>query len=212
MAKKHSGRHGKHEDAEGKTHHPKQAVSKQEEKEPKGFKAPSSSPSVNPTSSGQANLTLPSITGDTVSGSTLTCNAGTWDGPFSYFLYQWWRYNNILLYSEQIPDTESNFVPADSDIGYHIWCSVTSLDVGGNPSDPAYAPAVGPVVAAGQTPDGPDTPPYVEEDALCAKCGRPWNQHYPGTFDKCPITPESNSQQLYDNLSSFTPIGVVNPQ
>lgn len=86
---------------------------------------------------GPANTSLPSITGTTSAGQTLSCSTGTWTGfgPITY-TYQWLRNGSQIAGA-----TASTYIIVTADKLSEISCEVVASDSRGK--TPALAPATG---------------------------------------------------------------------
>jgi len=72
------------------------------------------------------NLVLPSISGNTTFGATLTVSNGTWTGPPDTYTYQWERDG-----SEIVGETDQTYEVVDADEGNDITCVVTATNIVG---------------------------------------------------------------------------------
>jgi hypothetical protein len=87
----------------------------------------SAAPVVTPTLSvnkAPKNTAPPKISGNTLVGSTLTCDPGTWDGiPSIAYSYQWYRDNTLIVNA-----INNNYTTKIDDIGKQITCKVTATN------------------------------------------------------------------------------------
>jgi FG-GAP-like repeat/Abnormal spindle-like microcephaly-assoc'd, ASPM-SPD-2-Hydin len=73
--------------------------------------------------------TAPSISGNAVRGSTLTCSDGTWTNSPTSFAFQW------LRNGQAIPGaTNQTYTLVEADVGQQIACRVTASNAGGSNS------------------------------------------------------------------------------
>jgi FG-GAP-like repeat/Cep192 domain 4 len=73
--------------------------------------------------------TAPSISGNAVRGSTLTCSDGTWTNSPTSFAFQW------LRNGQAIPGaTNQTYTVVEADVGTQITCRVTASNAGGSNS------------------------------------------------------------------------------
>jgi hypothetical protein len=94
------------------------------------------------------NIALPTISGTTGIGDTLTAHDGTWSGlPAPTFSYQWKRCDSAGANCSAIAGaTASTYVIASDDAGYRIRVAVTGTNASGSASaDSATADVTGPV-------------------------------------------------------------------
>ena len=99
-----------------------------------------------------SNTALPSITGNTEDGKTLTADKGTWTGttPISYS-YQWRRCDTAGANCVDIAAaTGSSYVAASTDIGSKLRVTVTATNVTNEPR-PATSAATATIAAASPT-------------------------------------------------------------
>jgi hypothetical protein len=108
-----------------------------------GGNAPASPPSA------PANTALPTITGQTVQGSTLAATNGTWNGSPTSYSYQWQDCNSSGASCLNISGaTSSTYTLAASDVSSTIRVSVTAKNTGGS------TPATSAVTAVVTAPSG----------------------------------------------------------
>lgn len=104
----------------------------------KTFETIEAEPSVAP----PTNVDLPSISGTTTVGETLTCDPGTWDGyPAPDFTYQWKRNGTVIDGA-----TSDTYTLVEDDATAMISCSVTGTNDAG--SETVDSDEVGPVAEA----------------------------------------------------------------
>jgi hypothetical protein len=109
-------------------------------------------------------ITAPAVTGDTIVGSTLTADPGTWSDPAATFAYAWLRcHGNGRGSCTTIDGVDGKtYVLTGDDVGFRIGVIVTATNAGGSGS--ADSSLVGPVVA--QAPPSVVTLPSVSGDAV----------------------------------------------
>jgi hypothetical protein len=76
------------------------------------------------------NSALPTISGITTEGQTLTCSTGTWSNTPTNYSYQWQRGTTNIL-----GETASTYVLAALDIGTTVRCQVTAVNSVGTSSE-----------------------------------------------------------------------------
>jgi hypothetical protein len=106
------------------------------------------------------NTTPPSITGSTVSGSTLNAVPGQWTGSGNSYSYSWSRCskNSGGLTGCSVQGTAATYQLSASDVGQYIQLSQTASNGGGKAT--ATSTAVGPITAPpAPTPPAPTPPP-----------------------------------------------------
>jgi hypothetical protein len=105
------------------------------------------------------NMKPPSITGSTVSGSTLNAVAGQWTGSGNSYSYSWSRCskNSGGLTGCSVQSTATTYHLSASDVGRYILLSQTASNGGGKAT--ATSAAVGPISAPPAPTPPPPTPP-----------------------------------------------------
>jgi hypothetical protein len=68
---------------------------------------------------------IPTISGTTTAGQTLTATSGTWPQTSSGYVYQWQRSTNGVSWSDISSATSSTYVLASGDAGYVIRVQVS---------------------------------------------------------------------------------------
>ena len=101
------------------------------------------------------NSTLPTISGDTGIGSTLSANTGTWNSAQLNFNIQWFTCTTSLAASCLIQPGRigSSYLLTSNDLGKFLRASITALDTTGGST--VFTAIVGPVV---QTPQATTLP------------------------------------------------------
>jgi hypothetical protein len=89
-------------------------------------------------------ITEPSINGDTIVGSTLTADPGSWSDPTATFTYAWLRCDGNGACTQIDGATASTYILAADDLGYWVEVEVTATGLSGSGS--ADSNLVGPVV------------------------------------------------------------------
>jgi hypothetical protein len=91
-------------------------------------------------------VTLPSVSGDVIVGSTLTADPGTWSDPAATFSYGWLRcHGNGSGSCTTIEGADGKkYVLRGDDVGFRIGVTVTATNAGGSGSSDSSL--VGPVV------------------------------------------------------------------
>ena len=109
-------------------------------------------------------VTLPSISGDAIVGSTLTADRGTWSDLAATFSYAWLRcHGNGSGSCTTIDGADgTTYVLTGDDVGFRIEVTVTAANAGGTGS--ADSNLVGPVVPL--APPAVVTPPSISGDAI----------------------------------------------
>ena len=88
------------------------------------------------------NTALPSVSGSTVEGETLTANAGTWTSTPGSYEYQWQDCNVLGEGCVSVGDaTNASYTLAASDVGYTLRVVVTATNAGGSGSASSAATA-----------------------------------------------------------------------
>ncbi len=101
------------------------------------------------------NQTLPSISGQTQDGQTLSADPGTWSGTAPYtYRYQWQRCTSTGC-TNVTKATSSTYVAVSADVNNQITVIVTAVDATGA-TGKATATPVGPITAP--SPPSPGTP------------------------------------------------------
>ena len=110
------------------------------------------------------NIALPSISGTTTEGDTLTASNGTWEGNPTSYAYQWQDCNTSGASCTKISGaTTSTHKLTTSDVGHTLTVVVTATNAGG--STPATSPATAKVAAK------PSRPAALKNTALPAIAG-----------------------------------------
>jgi hypothetical protein len=82
---------------------------------------------------GPPNTSLPTISGTTTVGSTLTANPGTWTGSGITFAYQWQRCDTSGVNCSAITGaTNTTYLLATEDVGHTFRVAVTATDTTGS--------------------------------------------------------------------------------
>lgn len=117
------------------------------------------------------NTSLPTISGGTIVGETLTASTGGWDNSPESWTYDWQR-NGTHIAGSSVTDNHYTLVSAD--LGATITVAVTAQNASGV-SASATSPAVGPVVQAVSTPQVVSLPAITgtatEDDTLTLSDG-----------------------------------------
>ena len=109
-----------------------------------------------------ANLTLPTVSGSAVQGSTLTATHGTWtntSGPTSY-TYQWESCLGDFC-NDISGATQSTYTPVNTDVGSDLYVIVSASNAGGTSHVPAWSSNfVGPITAPASQSGGATVGPF----------------------------------------------------
>ena len=105
-------------------------------------------------------ITEPSINGDTIVGSTLTADPGTWSDPAATFTYAWLRCDGNGACTTIDGADSTTYTLSGDDVGFRIEVTVTATNAGGASS--ADSSLTAPVRAAVPVP--PVGPPSVTGD------------------------------------------------
>ena len=113
------------------------------------------SPPPPPPPSPPTNHTPPSISGSTISGSTLSAHPGQWTGSGNSYSYSWSRCSKSSggFTNCSVQSTSASYHLSASDVGRYIRLSQTATNAGGSAT--ATSAAVGPITA----PPGPTPTP-----------------------------------------------------
>ncbi len=88
-----------------------------------------------------ANTGLPSISGSTMQGQTLTVSTGTWSGSPTSYAYQWRRCDATSACADVSGATAASYLLTTSDVGKAVQAVVTATNAGGSASATSNATA-----------------------------------------------------------------------
>lgn len=100
-----------------------------------------------------SNTGSPSVSGNAVVGSTLSCSLGTWNGVPAPTLTREWLRNGTPIALQ----TGSTYTTVQADVGANVACKVTATNSAGSANDTSNA------IAVSEPPPAPPTPPTFKQ-------------------------------------------------